>query len=73
VTGDNSGTSVSLRGNAVLRWEYHPGSSVYFVWTQERYDADPTTEFDMGHSMTLGSNAPVNNVFLVKLQHHFDL
>jgi hypothetical protein len=46
---------------------------VYFVWTQERYDADPTAEFDMGHSMTLGSNAPVNNVFLVKLQHHFDL
>ena len=73
LTDDNSGTSVSLRGNAVLRWEYHPGSAMYFVWTQERYDADPTTEFDMGHSMTLGSNAPVNNVFLVKLQHHFDL
>src|SRR5439155_24423077 len=24
----------SLRGNAVLRWEYLPGSTLYFVWTQ---------------------------------------
>lgn len=27
----------SLRGNAVLRWEYRPGSTVYLVWQQRRY------------------------------------
>ena len=26
----------ALRGNAVLRWEYRPGSSLFFVWTQQR-------------------------------------
>ena len=31
----------SLRGNAVLRWEYRPGSVLYFVWTQERTDFEP--------------------------------
>jgi hypothetical protein len=28
----------SLRGNAVLRWEYRPGSTLYLVWTQSRWD-----------------------------------
>jgi hypothetical protein len=66
-------TFASLRGNAVLRWEYHPGSAMYFVWTQERLDGDPTSEFDMGHSMRMVSSAPVNNVFMIKVAHHFDL
>jgi hypothetical protein len=70
---ENAGTFASLRGNAVLRWEYHPGSAVYFVWTQERSDQDPESEFDMQNSMHLVSNAPANNVFMIKLQHHFDL
>jgi hypothetical protein len=26
----------SLRGNAVLRWEYRPGSTLFAVWQQER-------------------------------------
>src|SRR5205807_8626072 len=26
----------SLRGTGVLRWEYRPGSTLYFVWTQQR-------------------------------------
>ena len=73
LTDGSSGTSLSLRGNAVLRWEYHPGSAMYLVWTQERADGDPTSEFDMGHGMSLFSNAPVNNVFMIKVAHHFDL
>jgi hypothetical protein len=28
----------SLRGNAVLRWEWRPGSTLYVVWQQERSD-----------------------------------
>ncbi len=32
----------SLRGNAVFRWEYHPGSVLYFAWTQSR---DGESEF----------------------------
>ena len=30
----------SLRGNAVLRWEYARGSVAYLVWQQERNGSD---------------------------------
>src|SRR5262249_3065308 len=41
----------SLRGNAVLRWEYLPGSTVYLVWTQSREDIENTGSFNFGSSM----------------------
>lgn len=34
--GDHDFTVRSLRGNAVVRWEYRPGSAIFFVWQQER-------------------------------------
>src|SRR3989339_974078 len=40
----------SLRGNAVLRWEFVPGSVVYFVWTQSRSDDEETGQFRLGRS-----------------------
>ncbi|MFL5619783.1 MAG: DUF5916 domain-containing protein [Gemmatimonadaceae bacterium] len=33
---DRDFTLASLRGNAVLRWEWRPGSTLYVVWQQER-------------------------------------
>ena len=63
----------SLRGNAVLRWEYLPGSSAFFVWTQERADADGNGQFDVNYSYKLVAHAPANNVFLIKVAHHFDI
>ena len=33
---DRDFTFASLRGNAVLRWEWRPGSTLYVVWQQER-------------------------------------
>ena len=63
----------SLRGNAVVRWEYLPGSSAYFVWTQERAERDRIDQFDVSHSYKVISRAPANNVFLIKVAHHFDL
>jgi hypothetical protein len=29
--------SRSFRSNAVLRWEYRPGSTIFFVWSQTRF------------------------------------
>lgn len=63
----------SVRGNAVVRWEYAPGSSAFFVWTQERADADGVSDFDPNHSYKVVSRAPANNVFLIKVAHHFEL
>jgi hypothetical protein len=40
-------TSSALRGTAVLRWEYRPGSTLFFVWTQERSDFEPEGSFGL--------------------------
>jgi hypothetical protein len=63
----------SVRGNAVLRWEYGPGSSVYLVWSQDRADYNNESQFLPGESYKVAANAPANNVFLIKVAHHFHL
>jgi hypothetical protein len=60
---------VSLRGNAVLRWEYTPGSTLFLVWTQSRSDNITDGSFNMGKSFDrLGISAP-DNIFMVKLTY----
>jgi hypothetical protein len=59
----------SLRGTAVLRWEYRPGSTVYFVWTQQRFGSDPVGNFDFGRSYTALTHDRPDNVFLIKVNY----
>jgi len=56
----------SLRGNAVLRWEYLPGSTLFFVWTQSRSDFEDVGDFQFGQSMRRMFRAPAENIFMVK-------
>jgi len=56
----------SLRGNAVLRWEYMPGSTLYFVWTQSRSDFEDVGDFQFGNSMQRLLRAPSENIFMIK-------
>jgi hypothetical protein len=56
----------SLLGNAVLRWEYRPGSTLYLVWQQQRVDVAPIGDFDVSRDYrALVDHAP-ENVFAVK-------
>jgi hypothetical protein len=59
----------SLRGNAVLRWEYRPGSTLYFVWTQSRSDYEPMGEFQFRRSLDRLSSAKPDNIFLLKFTY----
>jgi hypothetical protein len=56
----------SLRGNAVLRWEYRPGSALFFVWQQERYDNERMDGFRAGRDVGRLFREPARNVFLIK-------
>ena len=56
----------SLRGNAVLRWEYRPGSALFFVWQQERFDDERMDGFSAGRDAGRLFREPARNVFLVK-------
>jgi hypothetical protein len=59
-------TDSALRGTAVLRWEYRPGSTLYFVWTQVRSGSDPAGSFDFyGARNAIFRDRPTN-VFQIK-------
>jgi uncharacterized protein DUF5916 len=58
-----------LNANALLRWEYRPGSTLFVVWSQGRTaDADPTS-FDIGAQSRDLFRTPATNVLLVKVSH----
>ena len=59
----------SLRGNAVLRWEWRPGSTMYFAWQQTRSDFRPIGDFEFGRGVDNVFGAPPDNVFLVKVSY----
>jgi hypothetical protein len=59
----------SFIGNAVLRWEYRPGSTVYFVWTQQRSGYDAVGAFDFTTQRTALFRDRPTNVFQVKVNY----
>jgi hypothetical protein len=63
----------SLRGNAVLRWEYMPGSALFLVWTQTRSDEETMGDFEFSHSARRLFDAKANDIFLVKASYYFNM
>ena len=59
-------TTSALRGTAVLRWEFRPGSTLFFVWTQERAGHDPSGDFDFGRARRAIFDQRPLNIFQVK-------
>lgn len=62
----------SLRGNAVLRWEFRPGSVMYFVWTQSREDTEEQGNFQLSNSFHRLWNAPADNIVLIKFSYYWN-
>ena len=64
--GDPNFNVRNLRGNAVLRWEYRPGSALFFVWQQERSGFEPLGDFEAGRDIGEIFKTVPTNVFLIK-------
>ena len=56
----------SLRGTAVVRWEYRPGSTLFFVWTQQREGFDQFGDFELGRDRSALFRDRPTNIFQVK-------
>jgi hypothetical protein len=56
----------SLRGNAVFRWEYRPGSVLYLAWTQSRAADAPFGDLSFNRDRRALLGARPDNIFLVK-------
>jgi uncharacterized protein DUF5916 len=59
----------SLRGNAVLRWEYRPGSTLFVVWQQERTGPGSPGDFALARDVGGVFRPRPDNVFVVKATH----
>ncbi len=58
-----------FRSNLVIRWEYKPGSTLYFVCSQGRTSNASDGTFSYGHDMRELFNTTPQNVFLLKLSY----
>ena len=56
----------SLRGSALFRWEYRPGSVLYVAWTHSRANSIPLGNFDFSRDWSGMFDADADNIFLVK-------
>ena len=64
--GDPNFNYRSLIGNAVLRWEYRPGSAIYLVWQQRRSDVQPIGDFDFSRDFRGILDKGPENIVAVK-------
>ncbi len=62
-----------FRSNFVIRWEYIPGSTAYFVWSQGRNGYADSGEFYLQDRIIDLFDAAPANIFLIKLSYHLSL
>lgn len=66
-------TFSQFRSNLVFRWEYRPGSQIFFVWGNERTAWKNDSQSSAGNAMSKLKDAMPNNIFLIKLSYWFSL
>jgi hypothetical protein len=59
----------SVRGSAVIRWEFRTGSALYVVWNENRADVAGIGDFSVRRDLRAIPDAPSHDVFLVKLSY----
>jgi len=62
-----------FRSNLVFRWEYRPGSQLYFVWSQDRTNFTQPGYYSVNDALDSLKNIPANNIFLIKLSYWFSI
>lgn len=62
-----------MRSNAVLRWEYRPGSTLFLVWSQGRSQEDEFGDFSFKRDTDDLFGSRATNVLLVKFSYWLGL
>jgi len=60
----------SLRGSSVLRWEYRPGSTLFFVWQQQRSASEAFGDFSLSRDAGAVFREHPDNVFVIKASYY---
>ena len=79
VVSDRDFSFRSLLGNSVLRWEWRPGSTLFFVWQQRRVSSlrghqipgtdDFVGTFDFGRDTGDIFDVAPDNIFMIKVNY----
>jgi hypothetical protein len=69
--GDPDFNFKSLRLNAIFRWEWKPGSTMYVVWTEQRQDLTHPGEFVFRRDFGTTFGAPADDVLMFKIAYWF--
>jgi hypothetical protein len=64
--------SRQFNSNAVLRWEYRPGSVVFLVWQQGRSGGAANGRFDAGEDLRALFGERPDNTLLLKVSYWFN-
>ena len=59
----------SLRGNAVLRWEWTRGSTLFVAWQQRRSDLASVGDFDFGRDRSALFHTRPDNIVVLKVNY----
>jgi len=64
---------VTFNANVLLRWEYLPGSTMYLVWTQARFDDSRMYSTVFGTRFSDAFTLPHEDVLLLKISYWLPL
>jgi hypothetical protein len=62
-----------VNANVVFRWEYLPGSTLYFVWTQARFGDNGIFNRTLSDNFADAFKLPMDNVVLLKMNYWWSL
>lgn len=63
----------SIRGNVILRWEFMPGSAMFFVWTHSKYNDQNPGDFNFKRDIGTFTKGNADNIFLVKVNYWLNI
>jgi hypothetical protein len=61
-----------MRLNAIFRWEWRLGSTLFLAWTQQRQDLRDPGQFRLGRDFGRVFTGAADNVFVAKISYWFN-
>jgi hypothetical protein len=62
---------LDFQSNMIVRWEYRPGSTLFFVWTMGKQDYYNSYSTSTGNDVNNLFDSHPHNIFLIKFSYRF--
>ncbi|MFH2056189.1 MAG: DUF5916 domain-containing protein [bacterium] len=64
---------VAVNSTMILRWEYLPGSTLYFVWTRAQQDSGDYNNLDVSRDLETAFSSDAENIWLIKASYWWNI